>query len=112
MADKKPTKDKFIKLRVSEKERDRWNAKAKNAGLTLADYFRKLADEEPTNITPVGLNSRRKFTPADPELVRQIARIGNNLNQIAKAVNQGHSTDLLEQLITIERMLKGVIDAY
>lgn len=108
---KKEIKDKFIKLRVSETERDSWNAKAKAKGLTLADYFRLLADEKPTNISPVQQVKRRNFTKADPELLRQVAKIGNNLNQIARAVNSGESLKVLEQLISIERKLKELTNA-
>lgn len=111
MAENK-TKDKFIKLRVTEDERVRWNAKAAKLNMTLADYFRKLADEEPTGIAPAMPLKNRKFVPVDPELLRQIAWIGNNLNQIAKAVNQGNKTDLVEQLISIDRRLKEIADAY
>jgi hypothetical protein len=31
---------------------------------------------------------KRRITRVDPELLRQLAAIGNNLNQIARAVNQ------------------------
>jgi len=110
MSDKKPTKDKFIKLRVSEEERESWNAKAKAKGLTLADYFRLLANEEPTGIAPTSPIKNRKFTKTDPELLRQIGWIGNNLNQIARAANQGDQTDLLVKLIDIERQIRGLAD--
>ena len=108
---KKEIKDKFIKLRVSETEREKWNAKAKAKGLTLSDYFRLLADEKPTNISPVQQVKRRNFTKADPELLRQVAWAGNNLNQIARAVNSGESLKVLEQLISIERKLKELTNA-
>ena len=115
MADKKPTKDKFIKIRVSIKERDSWNEKANKAGLTLANYIRKLADEEPTSIAPATPRKNHKFTKADPELILQLTRLGNNLNQIARRVNQSNlhiSLDLLELLLSIERRLKQVQDAH
>ena len=103
---KKPAKDKFIKIRVTDEERASWKTKAEKQGLTLADYLRKVADEKLTNIQPSPKVNRRKFTKADPELLRQIAWIGNNLNQIARAANQGDQTDLLVKLIEIERQVR------
>lgn len=114
MSEKKANKDKFIKLRVSEAERDRWNKKARSAGLTLADYFRRLADEEPTNITPVGSKTPRKFTPVDPELIRHVSWVGNNLNQIARQINQAGVTNAEQlhlDLLAIYRSLEKMKNA-
>jgi hypothetical protein len=58
--------------------------------------------------------SRRVTTPtADPALLRQIAGIGNNLNQIARRINAGELTALekvqyLAALNYLGRELEGV----
>lgn len=104
-------KAKFIKIRVTETERLEWQQKAKDMGMTLADYMRTLADQKVTGISPVQPVKNRKFAPVDPALLRQIAWIGNNLNQIAKRVNEGDKTDLAEHLISIDRQLKEIANA-
>lgn len=44
--------------------------------------------------------------PIEKELIYEINKIGNNLNQIAKAVNQKEKISVLTQLIKIEKALK------
>jgi hypothetical protein len=44
------------------------------------------------------------------ELLGEVNRIGNNLNQIAKAVNSREKKDVLLELVQIERHLKGLLD--
>ncbi len=55
--------------------------------------------------------SRRIFSHTDPLLIRQIAVIGNNLNQIACRVNSTKGVDLavLEDLLIIEQKLQTII---
>lgn len=86
-----------LSLRIPQSLRDRLNAQAVNAGVTLADQFRShlsLAEIKPLGV-PV---KRRRLTQpleldhtrcADPALLRSLAAIGSNLNQVARAVNTG-----------------------
>ena len=64
-------------------------ALAKNQG--LADWIRSnLPDPQPlTNRPSPGTYKHRTRISADPELLRQLAAMGNNLNQIARAINRG-----------------------
>jgi len=54
---------------------------------------------------------RKKLqTKLTHELLSEINRIGNNLNQIAKAVNIDNKKDVLLELVEIERTLKRIAD--
>lgn len=68
-------------LRVSETEAETIRKKAADTGLSLAAYRRHML-----------LNGRvsviKRQTGDQPETARQLLKIGNNLNQIAKRGNQ------------------------
>ena len=74
---KRPKRDKSIKIRLTTDEHQQL---VKN----------KVGDELATWLRDLGLNqkhnrhhqSQKKVKTADPELLRQLARIGANLNQI------------------------------
>lgn len=94
-----------LKVRVTEAEAERLKAEAEEAGISVSELVRKRS---------LGQEVRQKRKPrkvvhvADPELVRQVARIGNNLNQIARRVNGlGRiEADALQALISIDRQLR------
>ena len=67
----------WVKIRASEAERAEWHANARSAGLTLSDLVRRSVGRVPTWTAPV----------AEVERTRQVARIGNNLKQIARWAN-------------------------
>lgn len=107
--DQEKPKRKFIQVRVSDDQKKEIQAKAKEAGLTVTDFMLQAAGR----VTP--------WTPANKkvaqEKIRQVARIGNNLNQIARAVNtQGvinHEIELLQCLQSIQEDLRkslGIVD--
>lgn len=74
-----------ISLRVSPDEARAFRASSEAAGVGLSDWIR-------VQIAPSGtaakLHGRPRHTPvADPRLLRQLLRISQNLNQIARALN-------------------------
>lgn len=80
-------------------------AEAENLNLTLSDVLRlKLSDADRSIVVTERKEQkiRREYTPADPDLLRQIAIIGNNLNQIARTLNKakltGTPVDLIQNL--------------
>lgn len=112
---KRATKDRQLKVRLSEDEFARLKKAADGEGLTMANFARRQLALDVVKRSPSGSISFRKFTPVDPGLLRQLSRLGNNLNQIARRVNQGGfdaSFDLLKELLIIERRLKQVQDAH
>jgi hypothetical protein len=98
-------KKKMITIRVSDDELVQFKALAKSHDLSLGELIRKLLlGEKP---------KRKRSTPtADPKLIFQIAAIGNNLNQIARKVNQGDRFDLMPHLVAIENQLEQLLNAH
>lgn len=76
--------DSYIKIRLSKLEKIDWQEKAVRAGISLSNLIRQAMTRTQT------------WTAADRSLIReqnrQISRIGNNLNQIAKWANTYKST--------------------
>ena len=91
----------WVKIRSSDAERAEWHAKARSAGLSLSDLVRR------------SVGRVRTWTVAHTELererTRELARIGSNLNQIARWANTyREAADALEvvaHLVAIERAL-------
>ena len=95
-----------------------WRAAAQSAGQSLSDWIRAQVrvDGQDVVIThnpsPRKLPQRREHVPADPVLVRGIAKAGNNLNQIARHLNAGGKVPdarLLVLLMEIEHRLAEVV---
>jgi uncharacterized protein YukE len=106
-------RDKSIKIRAFENERLDWQAKASNANMTLANYIRSLLNSEQVKRDAPIKRSRRSYEPVDPVLIRQLAKIGNNLNQIAKRVNSDdQSINIISELLIIQRQLEVIKNAH
>ena len=72
-------RDVWVKIRASEAERAEWHAKARSAGLALSDLVRRSVGRvRPWTVAHAAVERER---------TRQIARIGNNLNQLARWAN-------------------------
>ena len=104
--------DRMVTLRVDSATREEWQARARAAGLSLGDWLRvQVPSGTARQITP-----RRNPPPvADPKLLAAISRIGNNLNQIARAANRQQwpgEIELLHRLINIHRALKNLAPSH
>ena len=94
----------WVKIRSSDAERAAWHTKARAAGLSLSDLVRR------------SVGRVRTWTVAHTELererTRELARIGSNLNQIARWANTyREAADALEvvaHLAAIERALEAL----
>ena len=71
-------KDKIITIRVSEKEKKKLTEKSKIAKLSLSEYLIEQGLDKEIVIVD-GLN----------EVVAELRRIGNNINQLTYLVNSG-----------------------
>ena len=99
--------DKLVRVRMDEDTLDSWRVCASEAGLTLSDWLRSQVGAGRLRPGP-----RRDPPPADPALLAQIARSGNNLNQLARAANRQQWPDraeLLLRLAAIERTLANLV---
>jgi len=76
----------YVKFRASEDEKKLLAERAKEAGLSVSDLCRTSLANPPKR------SRKPRQVTADPELIRQVARIGNNLNQLARLI---HSADLV-----------------
>ena len=74
----KQTKDKNYAFRVSEKDLDTIKKKSKKAKLTVTEY-----------ITQSALGKEIVVIDGLPEIVSQLKKIGNNLNQLTMLSHQG-----------------------
>lgn len=82
-----------LAFRLPDHIAESWRQQAEESGSSLSDWVRSKVDAaQITGIAaPAKKPKRRNYTPVDPELLRQVAMIGNNLNQIARSVNNQHS---------------------
>lgn len=102
-------------FRLPKDVADDWREQAKNSGKSLSDWIRSKIDaNQQTGIsTPSAAPKRKNYTPADPDLLRQVAMIGNNLNQIARIANSFSAIDsinLLSSLSSLRNDLSVLID--
>lgn len=74
-------RNQILRIRINDEERE---TIAKNAGdeVTVSAFVRALA------LGAKPPRTRRPTPSCDPALVRELSRIGNNLNQLARTVNQ------------------------
>jgi hypothetical protein len=100
---KTPKRAHKISIRASDEELAELKNRA--ADQPLAEWLREL-----------GLGQQRKrererWTPpptVDPQLIRHIAMIGNNINQIARALNKNPNADSMAVLVEIQHIQKGL----
>ena len=98
-------KNKRIEIRISESDYSKLKLKSETAGISISDLIRNSALAART------WTAKDKKT--ESEKIRQIARIGNNLNQIARFCNQHKSAavtvEMVQHLVSIEHELKKVL---
>lgn len=78
-------KTEIIKIRLTAEEKSEMVRRAETEGLTLSGLVRRQVMAEPiTDAHAADLEAYR-------ERSKQIAKVGNNLNQVARAINSGCS---------------------
>lgn len=100
----------LLRVRCTPDDLERWQAIAKSRDETVSGVVRRLLDGTPEKLrSPIPL--------VDVRLLRQVAMVGNNLNQIARVVNEARvieanadAWDILGHLVIIERLLRELID--
>lgn len=101
MKARKTIYDTTIKVRVSKAQKAQLADKARALGQTLSEFLRDRA-----------LGYRVTQTPDDKERIRQLARIGSNINQIARWANTHKSSaeavDVILALAGIEEALQSL----
>ena len=89
-----------VSVRLSDSEKEKLELNASLSGLKVSAYIRHIIS-----------NARHPIHKFDQTLVVQVAKIGNNLNQIAKHVNIGKAIDgvVLRQIIDVNKKLDDLI---
>jgi hypothetical protein len=94
LKEKKMPRDFLLKIRVTPEERKAIKATAAEAGLTVSDYARlRLAQ------------CRVRQNAAERDTVRHLARIGSNINQIARRANShANRIEALDILMRLDEL--------
>lgn len=96
----KNNRDYKISIRLNDDEKEKLELNASLAGLKVSAYIRHVI----SNAKPLV----HKF---DKTMVIQVAKIGNNLNQIAKHANTHKTIDgiVLKQIVDVNKKLDDLI---
>ena len=112
-------RSKSITVRFNSEELERIEVEAEKKKLNKSNYIRYLVSQslhlyqpiQKTEDTHLFKRSERTFKKpsyVDPILLRHVAQMGNNLNQIAKALNtanlNGQTLELLELIQVLKQM--------
>ena len=101
-----------VSLRIDPATAAEWRERAAAAGLSVSDWIRGAVDAgQQTNLpTPRQRPVRVRDTSndADPVLMRQLAGMSNNLNQIARALNECRLAGSPVQLVEVLALLRSI----
>jgi hypothetical protein len=98
-------KDKLFTMKLTEEELIKYKELAKGYGISLAQLVNLKLQDIPLPPPP-------KATKVDKDLIIQLAKIGNNLNQIARAVNSNQRIEILKELRVIESQMHELLNAH
>ena len=98
-------KNKLFTMKVTDAEKSAWQNLAKSHKVSLSELVRQsLNQTKPKKV--------HRVKTVDPELLRAINAIGNNLNQISRRINEGQKFDAVIELASIEDKLERVLHAH
>lgn len=107
-SDKRQRTD-VIFARVTPEEKANFAARADRAGMTTAAFMRALAAGD------TGPRAHRR-RPVEHRMLAQVLaalnRVGNNINQIARATNMGHDIDVPELRDALQQYQAAVAALY
>lgn len=93
-----------LQIRIDDGVKEQWLLKAKERGTTLTELIVTAVDGTKF--------SRRKRINVDPALIRELAKLGNNLNQIARWANRykadANALAVIAELINIDREIARI----
>ena len=95
MTEKKQNKNRHFNFRVNEKEYNKIKSRIKKSKLNTSEYLLKTAMEKDIIIVD-GLE----------EIIIQLRKIGNNINQLTKLCNQGRITNI--NLEDVKKEMKSI----
>ncbi len=95
MAEKKQNKNRHFNFRVNEKEYNKIKSKIEKSKSNTTEYLLKIAMHKDIIVID-GLE----------EIIMQLRKIGNNLNQLTKLCNQGRLTNI--NLENVKKEMKSI----
>ena len=95
MTEKKQNKNRHFNFRVNEKEYNKIKSRIKKSKLNTSEYLLKTAMDKDIIIVD-GLE----------EIIIQLRKIGNNINQLTKLCNQGRITNI--NLEDVKKEMKSI----
>lgn len=101
------SRKRYIQLRVTDDELTAIKERAGN--VSTSTFLRQLALDQPIAQPPNP--SREIIHKCDPDLIREVNRIGNNINQIAKHLNEGNklSNAVMIALLNLQTSLDETV---
>ena len=102
-------KYKQVKVNLDEEVHQKLKEFCDARNITMAEYFRNQINTKIDDAREP--QQKRVHKTTDPKLLYHLNKIGNNLNQIAKHLNEGNSLEFqaLAELTNIEQSLKGFL---
>ena len=89
-----------VSVRLSDSEKEKLELNASMSGLNKSSYIRYVL-----------INTKPPIHKFDKTMIIQVAKIGNNLNQIAKHANTHKTIDgiVLKQMLDVNKKLDDLI---
>jgi len=101
-----------ISVRIEKPTAAEWRERAAASGLSLSDWIRGSVDTSQQTHRPTPqrrpVRVRDTSNDADPVLMRQLAGMSNNLNQIARALNECRLAGSSVQLVEVLALLRSI----
>jgi len=88
-------------MKMTADEKMRYSEIAKSYNMKLSQFFRSLIEKKEI------ANQKIIYKKTDPKVLRMLAGIGNNLNQIAKKINSNPNLTTIEK-VEFLRQLRGI----
>lgn len=95
MTEKKQNKNRHFNFRVNEKEYNKIKSKIKNSKLNTSEYLLRTA-----------MNKEIIVIEGLEEIIIQLRKIGNNINQLTKLCNQGRLRNI--NLEDVKKEMKSI----
>ncbi len=117
MIDKNIKKYKQVKVNFYPEQHQFLSELAKKNNQTIAQFIREKLNlslnEKEVKSRYSKSDEKENYKKADPKLIYQLNKIGNNLNQIARVVNTKkadyNSVEILKSLNEIQQMMKSLL---
>ena len=102
----------LVQARVSPDDLAAWRSKAAASGVSSSALLRQAMTHTEVWTPTLDDAERKRAREVERERTREIARLGNNLNQIARWANRHKSAleavEVIVQLTAIERALRDL----